>query len=165
MEQRFETIGPKKLIGKCLRMSMANNKTGELWKSFMPQRSQITNAIGTDLYSLQVLPPHFYTRFNPTTEFEKWALAEVSNFKTIPEGMHTFELPGGLYAVFLYKGPVSEGAKAFDYIIRTWMPESGYTIDDRPQFEVLGANYKNNDPNSEEEIWIPVKKSAMRSEV
>jgi predicted transcriptional regulator YdeE len=29
--------------------------------------------------------------------------------------------------------------------------------DDRPHFEVLGKNYKNNDPVSEEEIWIPVR--------
>ncbi|MEP1984886.1 MAG: GyrI-like domain-containing protein, partial [Maribacter dokdonensis] len=38
-----------------------------------------------------------------------------------------------------------------------WIPNSEYQLDGRPHFEVLGAKYKNNDPNSEEEVWIPIK--------
>jgi AraC family transcriptional regulator len=38
------------------------------------------------------------------------------------------------------------------------LPNLGYTLDDRAHFEVLGEKYKNNDPLSEEEIWIPIKK-------
>ena len=34
---------------------------------------------------------------------------------------------------------------------------SKYSIDNRPHFEIIGEKYKNNDPNSEEEIWIPIK--------
>jgi len=30
-------------------------------------------------------------------------------------------------------------------------------LDDRPHFEVLGDKYKNADPDSEEEIWIPIR--------
>ena len=26
-----------------------------------------------------------------------------------------------------------------------------------PHFEILGAQYKNNEPDSEEEIWIPIQ--------
>jgi len=37
------------------------------------------------------------------------------------------------------------------------VPSSDYELDNRPQFEILGQKYKNNDPSSEEEIWIPVK--------
>ena len=32
-----------------------------------------------------------------------------------------------------------------------------YTLDDRPHFEILGEKYKNQDPDSEEELWIPIK--------
>ncbi|WP_339791455.1 GyrI-like domain-containing protein [uncultured Imperialibacter sp.] len=45
----------------------------------------------------------------------------------------------------------------FEYIFGTWLPASAYDLDDRPHFEVLGDNYKNNDPTSEEEIWIPIR--------
>ncbi|MDP5096829.1 MAG: GyrI-like domain-containing protein [Flavobacterium sp.] len=40
------------------------------------------------------------------------------------------------------------------------MPNSEYQLDNRPHFEILGAKYKNNAPDSEEEIWIPIKRKA-----
>jgi AraC family transcriptional regulator len=71
--------------------------------------------------------------------------------------MESFELPGGLYAVFLYRGDARSASVFFQYIFGTWLPNSGYEPDDRPHFEVLGEKYKNNDPDSEEQIWIPIK--------
>jgi AraC family transcriptional regulator len=43
------------------------------------------------------------------------------------------------------------------YIFNTWLPKSGYQLDRRPHFEILGEKYKNNNPDSEEEIWIPIQ--------
>ena len=70
--------------------------------------------------------------------------------------MEALILPSGLYAVFHYKGSSSDNS-IYQYIFGTWIPNSDYDLDDRPHFEVLGDRYKNNDPNSEEEIWIPIK--------
>lgn len=155
-QPRIEKLPEKKLIGKHLTMSFANNKTGELWRSFMPNRRMITNAIGTDLYSMQLYPSDFFKSFNPHSPFEKWAAVEVIDFDTIPEGMEAFTLAEGLYAVFLHKGS-SNDTSTFQYIFSTWLPNSEYVLDDRPYFELLGAKYKNADPESEEEIWIPVQ--------
>jgi AraC family transcriptional regulator len=154
---RLEMLFPKKLIGKRLPMSFANNRTPELWRSFMPHRKEIQNAIGTNLFSLQ----HYgninpFQNFNPEIVFEKWASVEVIDFGNIPEGMETFLLEGGLYAVFDYKGNSPE---IFQYIFQQWLPNSEYELDYRPHFEILAEKYKNNDPDSEEEIWIPIKKS------
>ena len=154
---RVEILKEKKLIGKHLTMSLANNKTGELWKGFMPRRHEIKNVIGSNLFSLQTYDPDYFKAFNPNAEFEKWALAEVSDTNDIPNEMEVFNLPGGLYAVFFYKG-LNTDPSIFQYIFSEWLPKSEYDIDNRPHFEVLGANYKNNDPESEEEIWVPVKK-------
>lgn len=74
----------------------------------------------------------------------------------MPSGMETFVLPKGLYAVFKYKG-VHTDHSIFQYIFQTCLPGSGYVLDNRPHFEVLGDQYKNSDPASEEEIWIPIK--------
>ena len=156
LKPRIETLTEKKLIGKRLKMSAANNKTAELWRSFTPRRKEIHNAVGTDRYSMQLYDPSYFQAFNPDTEFKKWATVEVTDFDTIPAGMEAFTLPGGLYAVFLYKGDHREGAKFFQTIFRTWLPNSDYVLDARPHFEVLGEKYKNNDPSSEEEIWIPI---------
>jgi AraC family transcriptional regulator len=158
MEPKLQTCAEKKIIGVRISMTMAQNRTFELWQSFMPHKKEIRNAVGTDLISLQVYEsPAYFEKFNPHTSFEKWAAIEVSDFSFVPSGMETFVLPAGLYAVFLYKGSISDAAPFFQKLFGDWLPSSGYALDNRPHFELLGTKYKNNDPNSEEEIWIPVK--------
>jgi AraC family transcriptional regulator len=157
VEHRIETLTEKKLIGKRLKMSFADNKTGELWRSFMPRRKEIQNNVGLEFYSMQIYAPSFFENFNPTAEFEKWACVEVKEFDAISNEMETFVLKGGHYAVFLYRGTTDGAADTFQYILETWLPNSEYVLDDRPHFELLGEKYKNGDPNSEEEIWIPIK--------
>lgn len=66
-------------------------------------------------------------------------------------------LPKGLYPVFDYTGN-SADPSIFQYIYGDWIPNSEYELDDRPHFEALGARYANDDPLSEEEVWIPIKK-------
>ena len=68
-------------------MSFAQNRTFELWNSFMPRRKEIGNTIGTELYSAQQYPEDFFAAFNPMAEFDKWAAVEVSDFDTIPDDM------------------------------------------------------------------------------
>ena len=118
MEPRIEKVKEKRLVGKRLKMSFAEDKTAELWRSFMPGRKEIGNTVSADLYSLQVFDPSFFDHFNPEREFEKWALVEVTHFDGIPDGMVAFTIPVGLYAVFHYKGS-STDTKIFDYIFRT----------------------------------------------
>ena len=154
MTPRIETLPEKKLVGQRMRMTLASNKTGELWRNFMPRRREI-KSVTSNLFSMQVYnQPMDVGNFNQ--EFEKWAAIEVIDFDTIPAGMESFELPGGLYAVFFYRG-LSTDTKIFQYIFGSWLPGSNYLLDNRPHFEILGERYKNNDPNSEEEIWIPIK--------
>ena len=156
LKPRIETITAIKLIGKRLTMSLSDNRTGELWRSFMQSRKEIGNSIGNILYSIQVYDPLYFASFNPITEFDKWAASEVKDVHNMPVGMEAFIIPGGLYAVFRYKG-LSSDPLIFRYILGTWLPDSGYTLDNRPHFEKLGEKYKNEDHDSEEEIWIPIK--------
>jgi AraC family transcriptional regulator len=158
MQPRIETITGKKLVGKRIRMSFSDNKTFELWKSFMPRRKEITNNKTTDLFSMQIYDKHFdFKNINLDEEFEKWAAIEVTDFDTIPDGMESYSLTGGLYAVFIHKGAASTGPKTFKYIFGTWLPNSDFILDNRPHFEILGKKYIHEDPDSEEEVWIPVK--------
>lgn len=157
MIPRIETINEKKLIGKRLRMSFANYKAVELWKDFMLRRDEITNNLTTDLISLANYKATHFADFKPTNEFERWAAVEVLDFDSVPNEMETFVLPGGLYAVFDHKGSNNDHS-IFQYIYGTWLPSAEYDLDDRPHFEILGKKYKNNDPKSEEEIWIRIKR-------
>jgi AraC family transcriptional regulator len=155
IQPRIENLSQKRLIGKKLKMSLADNKTFELWKSFMPRRKEIINKKSKEMFSLQVYSEPIMLG-NLNQEFEKWALVEVTDFKNVPNEMETFELESGLYAVFHYKG-LNTDNRIFIYIFSDWLPKSDYEIDERPHFELLGEKYKNGDPNSEEEIWIPIR--------
>jgi len=153
---RIETILPKKLVGINLEMNNISNKTMLLWQKFMPLLPLITNRINTHKISLQIYPSTYFYEYKPTTLYTKWALVEVTDFSNIANNLKAFTLNSGMYAVFNYKG-LSTDTSIFNYIFTEWLPQSKFNLDNRPHFEVLGEKYKNNDPNSEEEIWIPIK--------
>ena len=69
--------------------------------------------------------------------------------------MQSFTIPGGLYAVFQHKG--MDAGATYQYIMNQWLPHSGYAIDHRPHFQVMGAKYKNGSPDSEEDFYVPIK--------
>ncbi len=155
MNPTIKNFPATKFIGKNLSFTYADYRAFELWSSFMPHRKEILNTIGTDLYNIQINPANF--DFNTNTPFVKWAAVAVSNFDFIPKGMKELEIPQGVYAVFCYKGDQSNVAAFFNAIYTEWLPASEYELGNHPQFEILGEKYKNNDPNSEEEIWIPIR--------
>ena len=159
MQPRIETINTHKLIGNRIITSIENNQTFQLWSSFLPRRKVIQNKCSNNLFSVQIYPPSFdFTFCDLSVPFEKWATVEVDSFDAVPDGMETFDLEGGLYAVWDYKG-LNTDTKIFEHIFGEWLPNSqDYCLDNRPHFEILGEKYKNNHPDSEEEIWIPIRK-------
>lgn len=155
MQPVIMTLAEKKLVGKRVTMSLAENKTPALWRSFLPHRKAIKNSVSNDLISMSTYSePLVMGKLDQ--KFHKWAAIEVSNFEAVPDKMETYILKSGLYAVFRYKG-LSTDNKIFVYIYGMWLPNSNYDLDDRPFFEVLGDNYENGNPNSEEDIYIPIK--------
>lgn len=152
------TLEEKALVGKSMVMTFNNNKTSDLWRSFMPFRNKITNRVSTDLYSLQVYNKTFeYDDFNPDIPFTKHALVEVTKIDKLPDGMALFTLPKGLYAVFNYRGMAKDVPSFFYQIMKVWLPQSIYNIDDRPHFELIKENYNPMDENAEEQFFIPIK--------
>ncbi|TND05870.1 MAG: transcription activator effector binding protein [Bacteroidetes bacterium] len=155
MNPEIKTVTEKKLIGKRIRTTLADDKTVILWQSFMPRHREIQNKVGSVFFSLRIYD-EILSRDNMNNPFEKWAAVEVPDFDFVPGNMETYTLSGGLYAVFLYKG-LNTDHSIYQYIYGTWLTGSAYALDDRPHFEIMGEKYRNNDPDSEEEIWIPVK--------
>jgi len=141
LKPRIESLAEKKLVGLSIRMSLTRNTTGQLWGRFGPKIKEITNRVTADKISMQLYDAAYYAEFSPSNEFEKWAAVEVHDFEKIPDGLKAFTLEGGRYAVFDYKGSSADTA-IFQYIFWEWLP---------------------NDPNSEEEIWIPIAKKNSNS--
>ena len=56
MQPEIKTLIQKKLIGKQLTMSFANNQTAKLWQMFMPKRKEIKNNLITELFSINASP-------------------------------------------------------------------------------------------------------------
>jgi AraC family transcriptional regulator len=154
----IETLLPKKLVGKRVRMSFANDRTVELWRSFMPRRKEIVDRLATHLFSVQIYGNNFDVRnLDPRAEFEKWAAVEIADLDAVPDGMETLRLDGGLYAVFDHRGGPDAAEGTFRYIFDVWLPASGYSVNRKPHFEILGEKYGDGGPDSEEEIWIPIR--------
>ncbi|TFF39156.1 GyrI-like domain-containing protein [Mucilaginibacter psychrotolerans] len=158
MQPRFETLPAKLFCGIRMSMSYVDNKTGQLWRRFMLRRMEISQAIGTELYSMEVYPATFFENFNPEAIFEKWAAVEVAEPNDAPADMEILNIPAGLYAVFTHYGPAANGPETYRYIFTEWLPASGYRVAHRPHFAVMGEKYKSDSADSEEEIWIPICK-------
>lgn len=107
------------------------------------------------LYSVQVYDTHEAPTL--TTKFDQWAAVEIESQVEIPDGMESYELKGGLYAVFIHVGLPGRFPETMNHIHNEWLPNSEFEADFREHFELLGAKYKRNDPTSEEEVWVPVK--------
>lgn len=158
MFDRIEKIERKLLIGLSLNMSLANNRTHELWNSFMPLRKKVTNAVSSDLYSMQIYGENLdFNKPGPTQTFTKWAAIEVNDHSKIPEELLPYVLNGGLYAVFIHTGTARNFPKTFGYIFEKWMPDSRYEVDSREHFELIPETYRPDDPMAKEEVWIPIK--------
>lgn len=157
MEAQIKILTEKKLIGKYIIMSFMENKTFQLWSGFMPRRKEIKNPVDSNLYSLEVFPQDYFDNFDANRTFQKWAAVEVKDFDTLPAEMESLIIPTGIYAIFIHKGPATEAHQTYHSIFAEWLPNSDYIVDDRPHFAVMDERYKKDDPDSEEEIWIPIK--------
>jgi AraC family transcriptional regulator len=118
---------------------------------------QVPHRVGNHLLSAQIYSaPDVAVLADMHTPFEQWAAAEVSEDGELPPGLETLHLPGGLYAVFIHRGTTADFYSTAQFIYGYWLPQSGYTLDQRPHFEVMGDKYRHNHPESEEEVYVPI---------
>lgn len=149
----------KLLVGMAAKMSVASDATPSLWQRFMPRRKEIQDTVSEALYSVQDFSElDGFENFTPETVFEKWAAVEVANRDCVPDEMQLRVLRGGHFAVFDHQGPPSEFPKTLNFIFSEWLLQSEWQLDDREHFEMLLPDWRADDPDAREEVWIPVKK-------
>ena len=157
MKPRIESISELKLIGQSMNMTLEQDRTIDLFKQFMPRRSLITNSINSDIYEVLIYEDSNFKNFTPQSFFTKWVCLAVDHFEDHPSDMNPLTIEQGLYAIFTYKGHSSSFGKFMHWILTEWLAQSPYHLDARPHFHILGDKYKHGHPESEEEVYIPVK--------
>ena len=157
MNPRIETIEGKWVVGICSPMSAGGIDTAQLWGRFMPRRGEIKQRASANYLAMRVYHSSAGEALTAVTRFDEWAVVEVSDVVDLPSGMDSYSLPGGAYAVFVHRGPAETFPETTRYVYGVWLPNSAYVLDDRPHFAVMGPDYRPDDPEAEEELWVPIR--------
>ncbi|EPR70267.1 putative transcription regulator, MerR family [Winogradskyella psychrotolerans RS-3] len=154
MNPKIKESSEIKVIGLSAKIKRhEQHKIVALWKQFMPRKHELETLASEELIAIQVFS--LQKNGEPKEEFEIWACAEVTDFKTMPQNLKSFTIPSGKYAVFLHKG--TNARLTYENIMSKWLENSGYLIDDRPHFQVMGETYENGSPDSEEDFYVPIR--------
>lgn len=137
------------LYGISVSGSLLNMPIKTLWQNY---KAQWQGERPKSLINLQRYPTGYHKAFNPATPYEQWA--GTFNQSAIDQPS-TLAVPSGKYLKLLRRGNPNDG-RVFEYLFTQLLPAKGYTVDDRPHFEVLGENYSQMAEIAEEEIWIPI---------
>lgn len=157
VQPTVEFVPPTKLVGIGERMSLGADATASLWRALMPRRGEIRNRVSSDYVSMRIYTETALARmFRPDTVFEKWAAVEVADHDAVPDGMRGYEIEGGTYAVFVHEGPASRFPETMRTIFGTWLPTSGYRLDDREHFERVPEGWDPFDDRARESIYVPI---------
>lgn len=125
-------------------------------QKLMPRLGEIENRIGNYTFSIQDYQGMYFETLSPQTPFIKWIGVEVTDFNQVPEGMSTLNLKGGAYLQIDYKGSLAEFPRLWEFILKEWLPQSPYQLDQRAHFEILPASYSPKNSINEEEVWVPL---------
>jgi len=145
------------LIGLRTVTSLAAQGVPGLWQKFGPRVKEIADR-SEGMYNVTCYRDDMVMEdFTPLTRYEAWAAVKVDEGTAVPEGLEALKIPMGTYAVFTYKGLPQDFSPVADQIFKEWLPTANLGVDNtRPHFEYLPPGYRTDDPEAEEEVWIPV---------
>lgn len=149
-EPRFETRPGFIIAGMGGRFTVDGNEgIVGLWQAFVPYIGRVPNQVGAQTYGLCC---------NPLEDgsFEYIAGAEVSRTDALPAAFRHFKLAERRYAVFRHLGHVSTLHQTFRTIFNQWLPASGYTLADAPEFEQYTADFDPGQGTGHLEVWVPL---------
>jgi AraC family transcriptional regulator len=138
---------------------LSPNKTNDivipkLWDQYSKRSAEIRNRASSADFGL------IYCLDDPESppyQCLYMCAAKVSDASVVPPGMVAREVPEGKYAVFTHKGTLDKLGHAMKYIHGSWIPNSGYDLDNRPELEVYDERFQLNSEDSELDIYIPIR--------
>ena len=92
-----------------------------------------------------------------TQTMEYMTGVEVAEFDDAAPHLGRMRVPAQHYAVFAHPGDASTLRNTWDAIWHEWLPRSGCTPADGPEFEVYGEGFDPETGTGRIEIWSPVQ--------
>jgi len=158
MEPKIITKPAFTLVGLPYFGKNEHQEISELWTKFnhrIHALGGLKNETGEAAIGLCVGPAEEYG----DSSFEYVAGFPVTKVEDVPEGFVVRDVPEYTYAVFAHKGDLSSLGKTYEYIYECWLPQSGYQLADRIDFEYYNEEFKNFAPDSVFYIYVPIKKA------
>jgi AraC family transcriptional regulator len=119
------------------------------WQRFTPYLGNVPGQIGGVAYGV---------RYNSDdTGLDYMCGVEVGEFSQLPPELSRVRVPANRYAVFTHSGHISEIRSTWYTIWNTWLPKSGHSLADAPDFERYGANFDGRTGRGDVEIWVPLR--------
>ena len=122
----------------------------KLWDKFIPEIGKIPGQKSEVTYGICCNP-------DGKGGFEYIAGVEISKLDDLPEKYRWVEVQPQEYAVFEHKGALDTLPQTFQYIRKTWLPQSGRHAADAPEFERYSEDFNPKLNTGVLEIWLPIK--------
>ncbi|HEX3044389.1 MAG TPA: GyrI-like domain-containing protein, partial [Bacillota bacterium] len=163
MEPKLIRIKELKVLGIVRYGDGKDGEFNRVWGKWHDQNNDVQWKNDQVGYGLNFYPPDFksmdehYQYYMPCME--------VENFDNIPMHMVAKKIPACTCAVFAHKGMAMNIGELYHQIFFKWLPNSGYELSEPFCIEVYDV--RNNrwkgpdDPESETDLYIPVKESAL----
>lgn len=148
------TLEKSTFLGFPTETSLLEDQTALVFKQLMIWRKDSEEHRAQPVYDIKVYPEAYFSSFNPSRSFTKWA-AVLQKDKMQVEELQSYVVDKGLYLCFTCEGHVS--AQFFQELYSSWLPQSEYELDDRPHFDKLWPDPAQRGAVIKEEIYIPVK--------
>ncbi|MCF7910968.1 MAG: AraC family transcriptional regulator [Candidatus Cloacimonetes bacterium] len=145
-----------KVIGLKVVTTQKKNTIPQLWDKFNARWQDVKN-IAQEGVCVGICPSVDDKDFDENTEFAYIAGMIVKNFTEVPEGMETLEIPAQKYAVATHKGPLDKLHDTYHYLYAEWLKDSDYEFCPSAEIEWYDDRFIFNSPESEFDIYIPVK--------
>ena len=120
------------------------------WERFGPYIGNIPGQVGHTAYGV-------CCNADGTGNFEYVAGVEVSSFDDLPSEFSRVRIPAQRYAVFSHREHISRMRATVYTIWNKWLPTSGHTHADAPDFELYDERFDARTGNGVVEIWLPIK--------
>lgn len=150
---RFEHGRALLIAGLGERYSFETNRgIPQQWERFQPYIGNIPGQIGRTAYGV-------CCNGDGAGNFEYIAGVEIASFDDLPAEFSRVRVPARRYVVFSHRDHISRMRATVYTIWNRWLPNSGYTHADAPDFERYDERFDPLTGTGVVEVWLPIEAS------